>query len=361
MTPELDRTVVERGRGWGWRWPWQPREERSVYVDALLAQIVKITGADAGAAGKPFEEAGALEIAAALYARAFAQARTTGVDVPPDTLAALARDLVVGGESVWLARGVSLVRAAHWTIHGKGADPDHWWYRLRLPAPDSEDHVVVDRARVAHPKWSSDPSIPWRGVGPRERARNLMQMLGGVERSLAGELPIGVRYVLPTAQDPNSENMRRFQEDLKSGENTVLLTETLQQGWGDSSRAPANEYVPQRVGPAPPDPVIHARAAAQISMLAVCGVPPEMVLGSTEGTGAREAWRRFLHGGVQPLGRVVARELSRALRTQVELDFDALMASDIQGRARAFQSLVQGGMEPGRAAAVSGMLEGDGT
>ena len=40
----------------------------------------------------------------------------------------------------------------------------------------------------------------------------------------------------------------------------------------------------------------------------------------------------------------------------MSLSFDSLMASDIMGRARAFQSMVGGGMEIERAASLSGLM-----
>ena len=52
-------------------------------------------------------------------------------------------------------------------------------------------------------------------------------------------------------------------------------------------------------------------------------------------------------------------EASRKLGFPVKMDFTALAAADIQGRARSFQSLVGGGMDLERAAAISGILVGD--
>ena len=43
----------------------------------------------------------------------------------------------------------------------------------------------------------------------------------------------------------------------------------------------------------------------------------------------------------------------------LRLDFPALLASGITGRARAFASMVQAGMEMERAAALSGLLAGE--
>ena len=39
------------------------------------------------------------------------------------------------------------------------------------------------------------------------------------------------------------------------------------------------------------------------------------------------------------------------------LNFDALFAADLSGRARAFQSMVGGGMDVAKAAALSGLTE----
>lgn len=89
--------------------------------------------------------------------------------------------------------------------------------------------------------------------------------------------------------------------------------------------------------------------------MACCGVPVELAeLG--QGTAAREAWRRFLHATVDPLGKLIAEELSEKFEFPVSLNFDTLMASDISGRARAFQSMVGGGMDITKAAALSGLM-----
>ena len=87
------------------------------------------------------------------------------------------------------------------------------------------------------------------------------------------------------------------------------------------------------------------------------GSPPglELFEGSS-GTGQREAWRRFLHGSVSPLGEIVAEELAAKLDTpELKLSFDRLYASDLMGRARAFGSLVKAGMEKDRAAELAGL------
>lgn len=56
---------------------------------------------------------------------------------------------------------------------------------------------------------------------------------------------------------------------------------------------------------------------------------------------------------------VFATEASLKLGTNVTFSFDKLFASDLSGRARAFQSLTGGGMEAAKAAALSGLMEAD--
>ena len=75
-----------------------------------------------------------------------------------------------------------------------------------------------------------------------------------------------------------------------------------------------------------------------------------------QGTAQREAYRQFLFGTVAPLGRMVASELSVKLNTPIRLDWEELRASDIAGRARAFGTMVTGGMDLDKAAALSGLL-----
>ena len=76
-----------------------------------------------------------------------------------------------------------------------------------------------------------------------------------------------------------------------------------------------------------------------------------------DAAGQRESWRRFLHGSVQPLGDLLAVELAGKLEALgLRLTFDRLVASDLSGRARAFQSLTGGGMELSEAARLAGLV-----
>ena len=71
-----------------------------------------------------------------------------------------------------------------------------------------------------------------------------------------------------------------------------------------------------------------------------------------------KAHRRFLHGTIAPVAQLLAQECEAKLDVAVTFDFSALYASDIVGRAAAFQRLVTGGMTPAEAAGLSGLIAG---
>ena len=92
-------------------------------------------------------------------------------------------------------------------------------------------------------------------------------------------------------------------------------------------------------------------------MLALCGVPPALATDS-DGTSQRENWRRFLHGTVSPVARLVEAELRAKLdEPTLSITFDSLYAADVMGRARAWRSLVdpEGKMDPDQAKKLTGL------
>ena len=93
------------------------------------------------------------------------------------------------------------------------------------------------------------------------------------------------------------------------------------------------------------------------AILGACGVP--VGLFESQGSssqGAREAWRQFVYGSVQPLAKMVSEELSKKLETEVSLNFSELYAHDIAARAtEVLRKLVESGMSLDRAAGLSGL------
>ena len=112
------------------------------------------------------------------------------------------------------------------------------------------------------------------------------------------------------------------------------------------------------LGAAPGAALIAQAEFASREVYAACGVPLSVVT-TSEGTGQREGFRRLLHSTIMPLARIVAEELSLKFETDIGLSFDGLFAADLAGRARAFQSLVNGGMDIGKAAALAGLMQAE--
>ena len=84
------------------------------------------------------------------------------------------------------------------------------------------------------------------------------------------------------------------------------------------------------------------------------------IFAASQGTASREGWRQALHGVIIPLAGLVEEEVREKLDApDFAMTFDRLAASDISGRARAFQSLVGGGMDVSAAASLSGLISPD--
>ena len=360
-------------RLWPWSRPIERRAAASGYTDALVDAIQR---AASGTDGERSAAAtAALEAAAGAYSRAFAVAEVSPSSaataaLTPPVLALLARDLIRRGEAVHVvevtAGGARLVPAASWDITG-AHDEATWWYRCDLQGPSGNVTVRRPAAAVVHARYSIDPARPWAGLAPLEHARLTGRLLGALEDALADEAGGTRGHVLPmpaaTAadddpeDDPEDDPHAQLRADIRSLRGKTALVETTKGGYGEGKgAAPAADWKPQRLGASPPEALAILRSDAGLAVLAACGVPAEL-LGNVQAQAAREGWRRFLHGSVQPLAEILAAELRRKLdEPALVLSFDRLMASDLMGRARALGSMVKAGMEMAEARRLAGLF-----
>ena len=294
----------------------------------------------------------AMEIAAGALSRAFAAASVSGRGAAPFrpwVLADIGRALIEEGEAVWLRTGRRMIRAVSY-----GRNIEDGSYDLALSDGRS---VAAPPGRVLHARWKEDPTTG-RGIGPLGTARTLRTLTQKLEASMSAELNAEIGYLLPLPTDGGSSVIDEFRKQLANLKGKIAVVETTRGGWGDGpSHAPRREYDLMRLGPAIPASSVDLFASSRNTVLTACGYPVSL-LGTEDGTAQREAWRRYLHGTVAPLGRIVADAATEA-GLAITLDFETLFASDIQGRARAFQSLVGGGMDIAQAAAASGLLQDD--
>ena len=354
------------------RWPWSKQtEQRASYSDAVVKAI--LAGSQGGAVGDPGAIA-ALETAAGLYARSFASAQVnpTGnartAAITPSILASIARSLIRNGESLHLIEitrfGLKLSPVGSWDIQG-GDDPASWYVRADLFGASASRTVFYPHASFVHCRYAVDPSRPYRGIGPLQWASDTGILAANLEKRLGEEAGGAVAHLLAIPSDGGDggadDPLAELKADIRAGKGKTLLLETTAAGFGEGrSAAPRKDWEPSRIGANPPQTLPSLRSDAALSVLGACGVPGSLATTqNSDGTAQRESWRRFLHGSVQPLAALVSQELSEKLDVDISLDLSRIGASDISGRARSFGSLVKGGMEIERAAALSGLLSED--
>ena len=327
------------------RWPWERRESGGSYSDAVLRLIeaqAAGTVADAGATA-------ALEAAAGSLSRSFASARVEGPSHALDAvsgafLAQVGRDLVRSGESLHVIRvsragDVRLIPAASWHFSG-GADPDSWTVRATIYGPSVSETHRLPFAGVVFMKWGSTPGQPYVGAGPLKWAGGTARLLSEAERHIADESSGPRGSIIPVPADQNQAGrLSELRAAIAGLRGRVFLPETTAAGWrADKAEAPRRDWQPHRIGGAVDQNMVLARRDAFGEVLAATGTPPSLS-SDADGTSQREAFRRYLTLTVEPLARVLEQELSAKLEGRVSLDFSALYAHDLVGRASAYSGL----------------------
>ena len=347
------------------RWPFARRETRadSSYTDALVAAIT----ANASGETTAFPTAtAALEACAGFVGRAFAaaevatDARTLEV-LTPAMLAMIGRALIRRGEIVLLIRVINgrlaLLPAASHDVDG-GPDPETWRYRCTVGGPErTVTYDRVDGASVVHITYSRDPERPWRGQGPLQVAQLAGRLSAETVAALADEASGPRGAFLPVPVDGNDPTIATIKSDIRKARGGLLLAQGGD--WdADAKTGGRAMWESKRFGPAPTDALVKLATLASQEVYAACGVAGSL-FAAGDGTARREAYRQALHSLIAPLGRIVAFELSLKLERDIGLDWIELRAGDIAGRARAFQSLVGGGMDVAKAASLAGLMVSD--
>ncbi|MCY4002503.1 MAG: hypothetical protein OXF33_02165 [Rhodospirillales bacterium] len=354
------------------RWPWS-REKRqapadstssTAYTDARIAAILAAAGGDAAA------DVGAIaaaEIASGLWGRAMASASVTP-DTPatraltPAVLELMGRELVRKGECLFeiavMDGEARLLPVSWWDVYGS-YKPESWEYQVTLAGPDQTSTRRVTADRVVHCRYATTPTEPWRGVSPLAHSRTTSDLAAMLETRLSQDVTAAVGTLI--AIPANAGDTTELQSQLAALRGKVALVPTTAAGWDQDGRAgaPRQDWRPERLGSNPPMSLDALRSNSARHVLAACGVPIELVEPS-EGTGAREAFRRFLHATISPAAALVRDELRAKLDTpELFLSFDGLFAADVQGRARAWRSLAgnEASLDPTTAARLVGLAE----
>ena len=333
----------------------------SSYTDALIQAIT----ANAGGKNTAFPTAtAALEACAGFVGRSFAGAvvkSDSGVGrlLDPPLLSMVGRALIRRGEIVFyidssLDGGVALLPCESYDVDG-GPNPNSWTYRCTLGGPDrthSLDRVPAEG--VLHISYARDPEKPWRGLSPLYAASLAGRLSAETAAALADEASGPRGSFLPVPVDGEDGTISTMTASIDRAKGRMLLAEGGD--WDNIASGASARYDQKRFGANPPSAMVELHKLASMEIYSACGVSP-LIFAAGQGTAAREGYRQTLFGTIAPLGKLVTTELRNKLDdATISLTWDELRAADISGRARAFQSMVGGGMEVDRAAALSGLL-----
>ena len=176
-------------------------------------------------------------------------------------------------------------------------------------------------------------------------------------RSGAGEEASGpTGRLLAVPVDGADSTVSGLKSDIAAARGRTAIVEGGD--WGSSGDGRLG-LKSERFGADPPSSLVQLLSAASQEVYAACGLNAAL-WGGAGGAGAtREAWRLALFSVLAPLGRLVESELKDKLDDEVSLSWQELRASDLSGRARAFQSMVGGGMSVTDAVSVAGLMVQD--
>lgn len=331
-------------------WPFSRKgevETRSGYSDLLLSGL--IAQAEGGTTDP--RRTAALEIAAGLWSRAFAMAQGGEPYLAPDVLADIGRALVRDGECVCIVHpGEPLEPVVLVNVEG-GPKPSTWTYNVQSVGPSKTEARTLTAGNVLHFRYASHAATPWIGVPPWRWALDTSEAVGFSERLAVMESMVGAAYLLP-GRRMNDEEFYRYKEALASimRRGGVFSPEARNSAGGEE------QWSVTRIGANPPDGVVSMRHDSAVQLLGACGVHPGLVgIERGEGTATREVWRQFLYATIAPVARLaITSEMNRKLGTEITLTFEDLNASDIQGRARSYASLIKAGMKPEKAEKLCG-------
>ena len=354
-----------------------PVEKRAYTEFRVSAAVAEAAGA--AVRGAAF---GAVEIAAGMFARAFAAAEVEPAGartscLTPLLLASMARRLLTAGEALAVievdpAGAVELREAVSWDVRG-GPAADGWSYTVTTSGPSSSLTEVVPAAGVVHVRYACRPGEPWRGRSPLSMSEDTRALAGALELRLGQELagPVGQLIALPQdaggeagegeageGGEPVETATSTLRRELAGLGGRLALVETVAAGWGEGrAAAPSSDWTVRRLGANPPATLGLLRAAVEATVLGLLGIPPGLADASADGTAQRESYRRWLHGSVQPLARLVEHELHAKLDTDARLSFRRLEAGDVAGRARAWRGFVgkEASMADGEARRLAGL------
>ena len=347
-------------------WPFRRAEKRDLaYADEVVRHLL-------AQAGGSTLDSGALAVAeacAGLWERSLASATIEPMSAPLRPLTAclmglVGRGLAYRGEfvgAIEVADGptpmVTVLPAAYWDVRGRLADPTTWRYRVHVAGPSGTMTYMLPADAVLHIRLA-DPRTPWRGRSPLERAASTSNLLARIEAALVAETKVPITRIATTPGTPGQ--LKEYVQTLKEG--GIIGAVFGQPLAGD--QIPGARWTPAKMQPEPDEVLQALRTTAGQDIANAYGVPATLFSAQGDGSGQREAWRRFWAGTMQPLAMLLQDELRMKLDPSAMVTLESLRASDEDGRSRAvarraqaFKTLVDAEVDRNAALRLAG-LEG---
>ena len=159
---------------------------------------------------------------------------------------------------------------------------------------------------------------------------------------------------LATPKDGEDETISELKADAKTAQGALLFVESMVDQWEQGGES-AGGWGVKHFGPPVGSGMVETAKMARSEALAALGINEALFMGA-DSAALRESWRLALFSLIAPLGHLVESELQAKIDPGIKLSWEELRASDLAGRARAWQSLVAGGMDLKEASAISGLM-----
>ena len=343
-------------------WRFWERRESSAFSDALIAAMVR--RADDNTLAN-VNAVAALEAAAGTVGRGFSAAEVSGPDfltaaLTPDVLEMVGRAMVRRGEYVAMidtSTGALAIRpASSWDVQG-GYRAEDWTYRLTLSAPNAVTTFDdVPAQSVIHVRYAADPSRPYHGQSPIDVAYLSGQLSANTLQQLSNEAGGPVGRTMEVPRDGGDAELNELIQEIKDAKGGVVTVEGGD--WDNAGSGASMTGKTYRFGGEPPDSMVALHQEASNEIYAAVGFNPALFTAG-DSASLRESWRLALFNVIGPLSGKLQAELRLKVDAGITLSFQELRSSDLSGRARAMQSMVNGGMAVADAVAVAGLMVED--
>ena len=351
------------------KWPWQRRETRAAsgYTNVILAALYR---AASGGSSQP-ENLACVQAAARLWGRVLSLAvvepqDTATAAVHPAFLYSVGERLALDGRAIALLSvagdGLRFHMPSRWEIEGTSLNREHWTYRMWFDSNGTETSLDVGSESTLDITLGSEHLGGSAGLRGVHAGSETGRLAAGLESALAdlSESPRGCLLPVPGGVfEDDTPEYSALSETIAKLRGGVAVVESSASGHDRLETVGRKTEAPIKLGPSAEAPVVKLRKDAEQSMLAMLGVPSELLGISNNALSAdrRSLLRGFQASVMEPVSRIVAAELTRLLERPVGLRFGTNTPADIVSRSRAYRSLREAGADHVSSAAAAGLSD----